>query len=93
MSEHTKEPWTLQPGYLTVYSLSNGDSGITIAIAKILEKQVEGFEQAKENGRRIVACVNACAGLKTGGLEKGGTGCLSDAVINMAIKEANRRCV
>lgn len=69
---HTREPWKYQKGFLTIYSLSGGDIGISTAIAKVSSHQLEGNDSAEENARRIVACVNACAGVSTETLEKFG---------------------
>ena len=62
---HTKEPWFVQEGYNTIYALSRGDSGVTTAIASVLELDVPGgSREATANARRIVACVNALAGIE-----------------------------
>lgn len=67
---HTKGPWRNQEGFNTIYALSDGDAGLTIAIAKLLDDQVNGgIQEANENARRIVACVNACEGSDTEVLE------------------------
>ena len=63
--EHTKEPWRIgKPppnGEQTI-----GDSkGLMVAVTT-----VGGGVSSEANARRIVACVNACAGIPTDGLEK-----------------------
>ena len=37
-------------------------------------------EENNANARRIVACVNACKGIRTDDLEHGGVGCLYSSV-------------
>lgn len=56
----TKGPWRLQTGFRTVYALSAGDSGLTIAIAKVLHEQhdraaVEANEQIITAAPALVA--------------------------------------
>jgi len=64
MSKHSKEPWFSQPGYGTIYNLSNGDTGLTMAIAVPPEnRQTSGKDEDMANMARIVACVNALAGI------------------------------
>lgn len=62
MSEHTKEPWDLE--------LTESIAGKLDKL--ILEKKTEkwiGWTYEESDARRIVACVNACAGIPTGILE------------------------
>jgi hypothetical protein len=63
MSEHTKEPWAIH------------NSKNLIAILDYEGKHLAELWQRKEydsvaNARRIVACVNACAGIPTEALEQ-----------------------
>ena len=62
VDEHTPEPWsadwTKQQGTV-VGSMWEKDSGLTIT----------ANPSTNENARRIVACVNACAGIPTAALE------------------------
>lgn len=64
MSEHTAEPWKLTRKNP---ALSVGLRGETphLDIGRIFTGSIEGVA----NARRIVACVNACAGLPTEELE------------------------
>jgi hypothetical protein len=72
MSEHTKEPWKVQKDFNNIFALSHGESGITIHIAKVNNTQVEGGQnEASANAERIIACVNACAGITTEALQAG----------------------
>lgn len=74
MSEHTKEPWKL-------CTHGNNDSPLGNTLGYHIEAEdgtEEGrlivWEQITEaEGRRIVACVNACAGIPTETLESDGT--------------------
>ena len=71
MSEHTKEPWITVETELDVIEITNADrNGLVVPIAKVSTGYVKqvGIEQ-EANARRIVACVNACAGLDTDLLE------------------------
>ena len=62
MSKHTKEPWNDK--LIKVCFVELGKLGVHVTIPHYPD------EEAKENARRIVACVNACDGIKTDGLEK-----------------------
>ena len=66
--EHSPEPWEQQGVFIVV-------NGISIHEAR-QRKQYEGsprypelLQQDEANARRIVACVNACAGIPTEVLE------------------------
>lgn len=62
--EHTKEPWAIE-------RKQNG--AIIKAIGPLRADEYAGsawLEVEEEDARRIVACVNACAGIPTDGLEK-----------------------
>ena len=60
MSEHTKEPWSVDPRALLRI---RADGDITICSCGTTDSIRDQWEQ---NARRIVACVNACAGIPTG---------------------------
>lgn len=62
-TKHTPEPWTFSIGDSHLYL--RGDNGNIVA--RSLELSDNGAQKA--NFRRIVACVNACAGLPTATLE------------------------
>jgi len=71
MSEHTKEPWVADHGI--IYSKDIGiEYGYQIAI---IDHEHSDFSAnvIAANARRIVACVNACAGQPTELLEEAGT--------------------
>lgn len=66
--KHTPEPWHIEENGYDEWTLEIRDANRTM-IAAI------GFlgtysEPNTENARRIVACVNACAGISTETLEK-----------------------
>jgi hypothetical protein len=75
---HTKEPWIAVGKRikqdLTIIGLSS-DAGVTIGSASGGSTSgpyfVENDEEVAANARRIVACVNACAGIATDALELG----------------------
>lgn len=60
MSEHTKEPWNHSGD--EVKTADGNLIAVTLLGTSLIENQA--------NARRIVACVNACAGIDTEVLEK-----------------------
>lgn len=64
MTAHTPGPWFVQPGYLTVYSLSDGDVGLTCALAKPLTDQ-PGLKAAEANARLIAAAPDLLKALRS----------------------------
>lgn len=63
MDNHVTEPW---------YALSGGTIYRDIKDTRFLIAQCTNWsEQTDENAKRIVACVNACAGIPTDQLEAG----------------------
>ena len=71
MSKHTPEPWFYhRQGFSTVYIEARIGGGMLQEIAACGPCQ-DGTEQQDENARRIVACVNACAGVDADLLEAG----------------------
>lgn len=48
----TPGPWFAQPGFLTIYNMSNGTSGLTCAVASVLTEQ-PGLDQANANARLL----------------------------------------
>ncbi|MGE8045191.1 hypothetical protein ACQKO6_13380 [Pseudomonas monteilii] len=73
MTKHTAEPWDLMPHGIIyggpVQRYANGSTKSQIAMATGANFMALGEQQA--NARRIVACVNACAGISTDALEQG----------------------
>lgn len=76
MSKHTPEPWKiangrktdLYMGWDTIIGISeDGDKFVLCRVNANYE------ELGKTNARRIVACVNACAGIETDTLESEGS--------------------
>lgn len=60
MMEHTKEPWLADANYV----ITQGETKIAYC------NHIDPYDGiGYENARRIVACVNACAGLDTELLE------------------------
>ena len=66
MSNHTKEPWTLDGR--TVYALDK--KGVNIFSAWVQGTNISD-DELTSNARRIVACVNACEGTNTENLAYG----------------------
>lgn len=64
MSGHTKEPWHF--GKYNPQCIMGSDNKL------IVSDCYEDREKDVANARRIVACVNACAGIDTNELEKYG---------------------
>lgn len=52
--KHTPKPWFIQPGSLTIYNLSNGDTGLSCAVASVLSNHT-GKDAAKANAHLIAA--------------------------------------
>ena len=48
----TPGPWFAQPGFLTIYIMSEGTSGLTCAVASVLFEQ-PGLDQANANARLL----------------------------------------
>jgi len=63
MSEHTKEPWSVDPRANLRVRDSHDNTICSCGTTDLIRDQWE------ENARRIVACVNACAGVPTFMLE------------------------
>ena len=70
MNEHTKEPWRVELSWIT------GSDGKRITCPTACMSRDDDENEANE--RRIVACVNACAGIPLDWLESGLTGCLQN---------------
>lgn len=62
---HTKEPWSIDE-YWQVFAESIGEY---VAVTEVEDDGRIPPEIVAANARRIVACVNACAGIKTQDLE------------------------
>ena len=69
--KHTPEPWEV-----TDKRFIRQSSGRRHVVARVV-----GSEEMEANARRIVACINACAGIPTEGLEKTRLG--SDVLLEM----------
>lgn len=69
--KHTKEPWEAD-GYGAMNRITDGHEtiGYTDPIIRARSKQ-EDVAEGESNAKRIVACVNACAGIRTEALESG----------------------
>jgi hypothetical protein len=76
MSEHTKEPWSLnRHGAVIggpVIEYTNGSAQSQIAMVVGADWMKEG--ETSSNARRIVACVNACVHVSTEALEAAAPG-------------------
>lgn len=78
---HTPEPWKAARGHWwrdrphdpRLYHMTAGPAEIRLDVApsQVTPEQIEHLEA---DARRIVACVNACAGIDTAALEALGTG-------------------
>ena len=82
--QHTPEPWYTDEscGYpCDIHDKLNGD-----LIVRAFGDQVNDVDGVA-NARRIVACVNACAGMQTESLESGDLIAAHRAVINAVTKQ------
>lgn len=92
MTSYTPEPWTVTE------NLPSGSYGPSLTIRKdrqIVIASLTGSAlhngQAPGNARRIVACVNACAGIPTEALEGGAVSDAMKALQAMANVQSSRR--
>ena len=69
--EHTKEPWHSHDKFIHTQFTSTEGLAQHYAVADVLEHSTIDYETMLANARRIVACVNACAGIPTEALEGG----------------------
>ena len=92
--KHTKEPWDVEDIKFGVgYGINGRDGDAVVWWASDLEPN-NGIPEG-EDARRIVACVNACAGIPTEDLEAAAAQCtqwrrldhLSDSAAFYANKE------
>lgn len=67
--KHTKEPWLISEYDRNGEPILTNDEGFDVAYAAAYSDM-----PSTENARRIVACVNACAGIDTDCLAGMGTG-------------------
>ena len=67
MGEHTPEPWFINADNGTHVIRAGGDKAVTFASHSTFAANPK---EGAANARRIVACVNACAGIETDILEK-----------------------
>lgn len=58
ISKATPRPWFVQPNFLTIYNMSNGNVGLTCAVASVLKDQ-SGPDAAKANAELIRRAVNS----------------------------------
>ena len=78
MNAHSPEPWRTSWEHESVVELASGDlalsldgkwTGSDVTVAKVLLPFLGEQQTMRANARRIVACVNACAGISTEALE------------------------
>lgn len=75
---HTPEPWRIgRTGITGAVSIVAGDRPPTL-VTEVIQSCTD--QPAMENARRIVACVNACAGIPTEELEQGVVQALIEAL-------------
>ena len=71
-NKHTPEPWAIYPDDRPNMHWNNhivSEANTNIAISFMAHDGTELNERGEANARRLVACVNACAGLETEMLE------------------------
>lgn len=66
-TKHTPEPWRLQRDCKDIYALGRHVATVDDNHSEDLPKHISEEDQA--NARRIVACVNKCAGVSIDRLE------------------------
>lgn len=82
MDKHTKEPWRV--GDRIKSGVLKGEIVIEDQYGECIAHVYEGGSDDEGDARRIVACVNACAGYTTELLEQEGQGCM-DKMIRHAL--------
>lgn len=73
-NKHTPEPWAIDPDDRPNMHWNNhivSEANPNIAICFMAHDGTEQNERGEANARRIVACVNACAGIPISDLESG----------------------
>lgn len=81
---HTPEPWGVPAdGQLL---LADVDGNIIITGGANEAYGLVAYASSVEDARRIVACVNACAGITTESMEVGGVG----SILSLGLKEQER---
>ena len=68
MTDHTPEPWKPAPHYLSILGdpkRDGYDDVVIIADCEVRDAAAPPSDQQEANLARIVACVNACAGIPT----------------------------
>lgn len=82
---HTKEPWKIG------FPPPNGEQTIGDLTGMMVAVTTTGHGvESKENARRIIACVNACAGIPTEQLESGEARSVRDELADIAMLEKQR---
>lgn len=70
---HTSEPWSIHDNGVYIELCGNNEKIGDVCASKYHRDEDENeVDFSRDNARRIVACVNACAGLSTDDLEKSG---------------------
>lgn len=89
MSEHTPEPWKRATDIYADRGCIDDSNDVRIATTSMMAR-IASKEEIAANARRIVACVNACAGLDLESLEKmplGALAILRDAAVMEAVRQ------
>ena len=80
---HTPEPWSVPQPIVDGAGLPFAPVFATTLIAKVYSTALGDTDQATANARRIVACVNACAGIPIEVLEEGGQGTVTASMARL----------
>ena len=76
--KHTPEPWYLEEGYAVIHQDQDRPTAQRIMRIADCASAEQGADTAEANARRIVAAINATAGIPTEALEDGA---VSEAVV------------
>ena len=74
MTDHTPEPWSCEQPWAGFSALRGPSKELIFGIACGGPEEKQPDAVCDANAARIVACVNACAGIPTEQLEKGDLG-------------------
>lgn len=92
-NKHTPEPWAIDPDDRPNMHWNNhivSEANPNIAICFMAHDGTEQNERGEANARRVVACVNACAGIPTEALESGEARSVRDELATIAELEKQR---
>ncbi len=92
MTQHTPEPWNYKVAeWENIYGKVYGNLAIVNAQCQEMFRSTRllPYEEQEANAHRIVACINACAGIPTEALE---TGVVQEKGMGIDLADKRNRC-